>query len=187
MIWTYWVTLLITYSVAVCFNMLQYLHYYCLLTNPPATSIKWKPSLTLTPRHINKYINTKYIHYRIKHWVPVIRKKTPLLNRKRYFQGPKCGSRLDLGWHLSSKKILRDHFLDEWLDLHFIGAALLKADSLTVLITCSVTVFNLHYHCPLTLPPPTPVKWKPSRTLTTTSKRLSTIAKHSESQWSGEK
>ena len=51
-----------------------------------------------------------------------------------------------------------EHFLEERLDFHFIGAALLKADSLTVLITCSVTVFNLHYHCPLTLPPPTPVK-----------------------------
>jgi len=56
------------------------------------------------------------------------------------------------------QKNLWDNFLEEWLDFHFIGAALLKADSLTVLITFSVTVFNLHYHCPLTSPPATPTK-----------------------------
>ena len=74
------------------------------------------------------------------------------------------------------RNILGDHFLEVVLDFHFIGAALLKAASLTVMITFSVAQFNLHYHCPLTLPPPPPIKWKPSRTLTTTSKRLSTSA-----------
>ena len=74
------------------------------------------------------------------------------------------------------RNILGGHFLEVVLDFHFIGAALLKAASLTVMITFSVTQFNLHYHCPLTLPPPPPIKWKPSRTLTTTSKRLPTSA-----------
>ena len=74
------------------------------------------------------------------------------------------------------RNILGDNFLEVVLDFHFIGAALLKTDSLTVMITFSVTHFNLHCHCPLTLPPPPPIKWKPSRTLTTTSKRLSTSA-----------
>ena len=102
-------------------------------------------------------------------------KKKNLLNRKHYFQGPKCGSRLDLSWCLSKKKH-GDNFLEVVLDFHFIGAALLKTDSLTVMITFSVAHFNLHCHCPLTLPPPPPIKWKSSRTLTTTSKRLSTSA-----------
>ena len=51
-----------------------------------------------------------------------------------------------------------DNFLEVVLDFHFIGAALLKTDSLTVMITFSVTHFNLHCHCPLTLPPPPPIK-----------------------------
>jgi hypothetical protein len=54
--------------------------------------------------------------------------------------------------------ILGDHFLGVVLGFHFIGAALLKADSLKVLITFSVTAFNLHYHCPLTSPLATPIK-----------------------------
>ena len=74
------------------------------------------------------------------------------------------------------RNILGDIFLEVVLDFHSIGAALIKTDSLTIMITFSVTHFNLHYHCPLTLPPPPPIKWKPSRTLTTTSKRLSTSA-----------
>jgi hypothetical protein len=32
------------------------------------------------------------------------------------------------------EKNLGDHFLEEWLDGHFIGAALLKPDSLIILI-----------------------------------------------------
>ena len=44
-------------------------------------------------------------------------------------------SRLDLGWHLSSKKNPWGSFLEEWLDFHFEGAALHKTDSLTVFIT----------------------------------------------------
>ena len=74
------------------------------------------------------------------------------------------------------RNILGDNFLEVVLDFHFIGAALLKTDSLTVMITFSVTHFNLHCHCPLTLPPPPPIKWKPSRALTTTSKRWCTSA-----------
>ena len=47
-------------------------------------------------------------------------------------------------------------FLEEWLDLHFKGAALHKTDSLTVLTTYAFTIcFNiLLYYCPLTPPLP---------------------------------
>ena len=42
------------------------------------------------------------------------------------------------------KRNLGDHFLEAVLDFHFVGAALLKTDSLTVLITYSFTVsFNI--------------------------------------------
>ena len=79
-------------------------------------------------------------------------------------------SHLDLGWHLSSKQILGNNFLEEWLDLHFKGAALHKTDWVTVLIDYSFTVcFNmLQYHTVFTIllptdtSPPTPIKWKPS-------------------------
>jgi 5-hydroxyisourate hydrolase-like protein (transthyretin family) len=59
------------------------------------------------------------------------------------------------------RNILGDHFLEVVLDFHFIGAALLKAASLTVMITFSVAQFNLHYHCPLTLPPSYNMKTQP--------------------------
>ena len=147
---------MITFSVT-HFN----LHCHCPLTLPPPPPIKWKPSRTLTTT--SKRLST-----------------SALLTRKRYFQGPKCGftfgSERHLSWCLSKKKHPWGQFLEVPLDFHFIGAALLKTDSLTVMITFSVTHFNLHCHCPLTLPPPPPIKWKPSRTLTTTSKRLSTSA-----------
>ena len=42
------------------------------------------------------------------------------------------------------KRNLGDHFLEVVLDFHFAGAALLKTDSLTLLITYSFTVsFNI--------------------------------------------
>ena len=64
------------------------------------------------------------------------------------------------------KRILGDHFLEVELDFHFVGAALLKTDSLTVLITYSFTVsLNiLQYHTVFTIllptdtPPSTPIK-----------------------------
>ena len=48
-------------------------------------------------------------------------------------------------------------FLEEWLDLHFEGAALHKTDSLTVLATYLFTVcFNtLQYHTAFTILLPT--------------------------------
>ena len=57
-------------------------------------------------------------------------------------------------------------FLEEWLDLHFKGAALHKTDSLTVLITYSfaVCVNILQYHTVFTIllptdtSPSTPIK-----------------------------
>ena len=145
-------TVMITFSVA-HFN----LHCHCPLTLPPPPPIKWKPSRALTTTS--------------KRW-----SRSALLTRKRYFQGPKCGFTFGSGLAPFKKRNHGDNFLEVVLDFHFIGAALLKAASLTVTITFSVTQFNLHYHCPLTLPPPPPIKWKPSRTLTTTSKRLPTSA-----------
>ena len=69
-------------------------------------------------------------------------------------------------------------FLEEWLDLHFKGAALDKTDSLTVLITYSFAVrFNiLQYHTIFTIllptdtSPSTPIKWKPSLIPTASNK-----------------
>ena len=63
------------------------------------------------------------------------------------------------------KKSLGTIFLEKWSDFHFIGAALLKTDWVTVLITYLFTVcFNIlqystvftleQYYCPLTLPLP---------------------------------
>ena len=64
------------------------------------------------------------------------------------------------------KRNLGDHFLEVVLDFHFVGAALLKTDSLTVLVTYSFTVsFNiLQYHTVFTIllptdtSPSTPIK-----------------------------
>ena len=55
------------------------------------------------------------------------------------------------------KRNLGDHFLEVVLDFHFVGAALLKTDSLTVLVTYSFTVsFNiLQYHTVFTILLPT--------------------------------
>ena len=58
------------------------------------------------------------------------------------------------------RNILGDHFVEVVLDFNFIGAALLKTNSLTVMITFSVAHFNLHYHCPVTLPPSPSYKMK---------------------------
>ena len=65
-------------------------------------------------------------------------------------------------------KNLGNHFLEEWLDLHFKGAALHKTDSLTVLITHSFAVCEcvniLKYHTVFTIllstdtSPSTPIK-----------------------------
>jgi len=99
----------------------------------------------------------------------VIRKKTPYRIETALSKAQKVVSHLDLGWHLSSKIILGNHFLEEWLDLHFKGAALHKIDWVTVLINYtnySFTVcFNiLQYHTIFTIllptdtSPPTPIK-----------------------------
>ena len=51
-------------------------------------------------------------------------------------------------------------FLEEWLDLHFKGAALHKTDSLTVLTTYSFTIrINIFtVLLPTDTPPSTPIK-----------------------------
>jgi len=76
------------------------------------------------------------IHDSKKTLSPSDQEKDPLLNRTRYFQGPTCGFTFGSGLApFKQKQILGDHYLEEWLDFQFIGAALHKTDSLTVFIT----------------------------------------------------
>ena len=159
-------TVMITFSVA-HFN----LHYHCPLTLPPPPPIKWKPSRALTTTS--------------KRW-----STSALLTRKRYFQGPKCGFTFGSGLAPFKTRNLGDNFLEVVLDFHFIGAALLKSDSLTVLITYSFAVcFNiLQYHTAFTIllptdtSPSTRIKWKPSL-IPTVWNKLSTIERKTGSQW----
>ena len=133
------------------------------------------------------------IHDRKKHWVPVIRKKTPYWIEHGISKAQHVVSRLDLGWHLSSKKNPWGPFLEEWLDFHFEGAALHKTDSLTVFITYlfAVCFTILLYFTIFTLllltdtPRLTPINWKPTLILATASKRTPTIEWKTESGWSG--
>ena len=93
-------------------------------------------------------------------------KKTPLLNRTCFFHGPKFGFTFGSGLAPFKQKNPWEPFLEEWLDLHFQGAALHKTDSLTVLITYSfaVCVNILQYHTVFTIllptdtSPSTPIK-----------------------------
>ena len=87
---------------------------------------------------------------------PSDHEKDHLLNRKRFFQGPKFGFTFVSGLAPFKLKNPWEPFLEKWLDLHFKGAALHKTDSSTVLITYSfaVCVNILQYYCPLTPPLP---------------------------------
>ena len=89
------------------------------------------------------------------------------MNRTRYFQGPKCGFTFGSGLAPFKKKNLGNHFLEEWLDLHFKGSTLHKTDWVTVLIPYSITVcLNILQYdtvftisLPIDTAPPTPIKW----------------------------
>ena len=119
----------------------------------------------------------------MKNWVPVIRKQTPYrietaISKACFFQGPKCGFTFGSGLAPFKQKYPWEQFLDEWLDLHFKGAALHKTDWVTVLINYSFTVcFNiLQYHTVFTIllpttSPPTPIKLKPSLILAIASNK----------------
>ena len=89
----------------------------------------------------------------MKNWVPVIRKHAPYRIEPAI---SKAQNVVHVWAGTFQAKNPWEPFLEEWLDLHFKGAALHKTDSLTVLTTYSFTIcFNiLQYYCPLTPPLP---------------------------------
>ena len=140
------VTLLKTISltIIIIFSVIQFNLHYHSLTFPPPPPIKWKSSRTLTIT--SKKLST-----------------STLLNRKRYFQGLKSGFTFGSGLAPFKKRNLGDHFLEVVLDFHFIGTALLKANSLTVLNTYSFAIyFNISQYYTILLPthtsPSIPIK-----------------------------
>ena len=113
----------------------------------------------------------------MKNWVPVIRKHAPYRIEPAI---SKAQNVVHVWADTFQEKKSWGPFLEVVLDFHFVGAALLKTDSLTVLITYSFTVsFNIlhvsysiyniiaHWHLPA---PSTPIKWKPSLIPTASNK-----------------
>ena len=153
---------------------------------PPSHSCKMK-----TQPDTDHYFQ-KIIHDSKTHWVPMIRRKK-IYWIEHAISKAKCGFTFGSGLAPFKEKNLGNHFLEEWLDLHFKGSTLHKTDWVTVLITYSITVcFNILQYdtvftisLPIDTAPPTPIKWKLSLILATISNKWSTIEWKTESQWSG--
>ena len=99
----------------------------------------------------------------MKNWVPVIRKHAPYRIETAI---SKAQNVVHVWAGTFQAKKTWEPFLEEWLDVHFKGAALHKTDLLTVLITYSfaVCVNTLQYRrvftilLPTDTSPSTPIK-----------------------------
>ena len=78
----------------------------------------------------------------MKNWVPVIRKHAPYRIETAI---SKAQNVVHVWAGTFQAKKPWEPFLEEWLDLHFKGAALHKTDSLTVLTTYSFTYVSIFY------------------------------------------
>ena len=102
--------MLITYSFAVCFNILQYLTAYNIIAHwhLPFHSYKVK-----SQPHTHRL--EQIIHYRTVNWVPVIRKHAPYRIETAI---SKAQNVVHVWAGTFQEKKSWDHFFEKWLDLH---------------------------------------------------------------------